>query len=125
MGEGGEGEGKGAEFGSKLDVQGQDGGRTSDIDGQGVGGLENWTIFMDVICVSSLTVFVSFLKVLSLAGKISEKMREKKLLVKIKALLLIKSLKGCKWLILLKTAAKIRETFASSSCNQILHWLTH
>ena len=95
MGEGGEGEGKGAEFGSKLDVQGQDGGRISDIDGQGVGGLENWTIFMDVICVSSLTVFVSFLKVLSLAGKISEKMREKKLLVKIKALLLIKSLKGC------------------------------
>ena len=90
-----------------------------------MGGLENWTIFMDVICVSSLTVFVSFLKVLSLAGKISEKMREKKLLVKTKALLLIKSLKGCKWLILLKTAAKIRETFASSSCNQILHWLTH
>ena len=47
-GEGGE-EGKGAGFGSKLDVQGQDGGRLSDIDGQGVGGLENWTIFMDVI----------------------------------------------------------------------------
>ena len=93
-GEGGE-EGKGAGFGSKLDVQGQDGGRISDIDGQGVGGLENWTIFMDVIWVSSLTVFVSFLKVLSLAGKISEKKREKKLLVKIKALLLIKSLKGC------------------------------
>ena len=39
----------------KLDVQGQEGGR---IFGRrwtrGVGGLKNWTIFMDVICVSSL-----------------------------------------------------------------------
>ena len=29
-------------------------GKILDIDGQGGGGLENWTIFMDVICVSSL-----------------------------------------------------------------------
>ena len=35
----------------KLDVHGQGGGRILDIDGQGVGGLENWTIFMDVIYV--------------------------------------------------------------------------
>ena len=41
----------------KLDVQGQGGGRILDIDGQGgVGGLENWTILMDVICISSLPV---------------------------------------------------------------------
>ena len=40
----------------KLDVQGQGVGRISDVDGQGQGGLENWTIFMDVICVSSLKV---------------------------------------------------------------------
>ena len=41
----------------KLDVQCQEGGRILDVDGQGVkwgGGLENWTIFMDVTCVSSL-----------------------------------------------------------------------
>ena len=38
----------------KLDVQGQGGGRILDVDGQGGGGFENWTIFMDVICVSSL-----------------------------------------------------------------------
>ena len=41
----------------KLDVQGQGGRR---IFGRrwtrGMGGLENWTIFMDVICVSSLRV---------------------------------------------------------------------
>ena len=36
----------------KLDVQGKEGGRILDVDGQR--GLENWTIFMDVICVSSL-----------------------------------------------------------------------
>ena len=41
----------------KLDVQVQAGGRIVDVDGQGgVEGLENWTISMDVICVSSLTV---------------------------------------------------------------------
>ena len=39
----------------KLDVQGQGGGRFSDVGGQGGwGGLENRTIFMDVICVSPL-----------------------------------------------------------------------
>ena len=39
----------------KLDVQGQRGGKISDLDGQGrVGVLENCTIFMDIICVSSL-----------------------------------------------------------------------
>ena len=32
------------------------GGRILDVHGQGVGGLENWTIFMDVICVSCLRV---------------------------------------------------------------------
>ena len=36
----------------KLDVQGQGDGRTLEVGV--VGGLENWTIFMDVICVSSL-----------------------------------------------------------------------
>ena len=35
----------------KLDFQGQGGGRILDVD---VGGLENWTVFMYVICVSSL-----------------------------------------------------------------------
>ena len=39
----------------KLYVQGQGGDRILDVDGQGGGTLENWTIFMDVICVSSLT----------------------------------------------------------------------
>ena len=38
----------------KLAVQGQGCRRILDVDGQGVEGLENWTIFMDVICVSSL-----------------------------------------------------------------------
>ena len=38
----------------KVDVQDQGGGRTLDVDGQGGGGLENWIIFMNVICVSSL-----------------------------------------------------------------------
>ena len=37
-----------------LDVQGQEGGRILDVYGQrGVEGLENWTIFLDVIYVSS------------------------------------------------------------------------
>ena len=36
----------------KLDVQGQGGGRISDVDGQGVRGLENWTLFLDVLCAS-------------------------------------------------------------------------
>ena len=40
----------------KFDVQSQKGGRILNVDGQGgVEGLENWTIFMDVICASSLT----------------------------------------------------------------------
>ena len=39
----------------KLDAQRQGSGRILDVDGQGVwGGDENWTISMDVICVSSL-----------------------------------------------------------------------
>ena len=42
----------------KLDVHGQESGKNLDLDGQGVGGLENWTIFMDVICVSFLKRFV-------------------------------------------------------------------
>ena len=41
----------------KLDVQGQGGGRISGVDDYGVRGFENWTIFMDVICVSFLSVF--------------------------------------------------------------------
>ena len=41
----------------KLDVQGQGDGTTLDVDGEaGVGGLKNGTIFMNVLCVSSLTV---------------------------------------------------------------------
>ena len=32
-----------------MDVQGQEGGRMLEIDGQEVEGLEIWTIFMDVI----------------------------------------------------------------------------
>ena len=41
----------------KLDVQGQRGGRILDVDGQGgEEGLENWTIFMDIICVLSLSL---------------------------------------------------------------------
>ena len=44
----------------KLDVQGQGGGRILDVDGQGgVVRLENWTIFMHVICVSSLSYLSS------------------------------------------------------------------
>ena len=39
----------------KLDVQDQGGGRILDVAGQGgVRGLENWTIFMDVIFLSPL-----------------------------------------------------------------------
>ena len=41
----------------KWDVQVQGGGRILDIEGQGGVGLELWTIFMDVICVSSLINF--------------------------------------------------------------------
>ena len=41
----------------KLRVQGQGGERTLDVDGQGGGGLKNWTVFMDVICVSSPIFF--------------------------------------------------------------------
>ena len=44
----------------KLDVQGQEGGRILNVDGKGGwAGLENWTIFMDVICVSSLNNIMS------------------------------------------------------------------
>ena len=50
-GRGGRG-GLGVRF--KLDVQVQEGGRILDVDGQGGWGLENRTIFMDVICASSL-----------------------------------------------------------------------
>ena len=43
-----------------MDVQGQGSGRILDVDGQGgVEVLENWTIFMDVICVLSLVSFKS------------------------------------------------------------------
>ena len=42
-------------FRLKLDVQGQGGGRVLDGDDQGGEILESWIIFMDVICVSSLT----------------------------------------------------------------------
>lgn len=38
----------------KSDVLGQEGGRILDIDEQGLWGLENWTTFMDVICISSV-----------------------------------------------------------------------
>ena len=38
----------------KLDVQDQGGVKVLDVDGQGSGALENDTIFMEVICVSSL-----------------------------------------------------------------------
>lgn len=38
----------------KLNVQGQGGGRISDIDKQGDEGLETWTIFMDIVWLSSL-----------------------------------------------------------------------
>ena len=38
----------------KLNERGQEGGNILDVDRQGVGDLENYTIFMDVICVSSL-----------------------------------------------------------------------
>ena len=41
---------------SNLDVQGQGSGKNLDVVEQGVGGLENWTIFMDVMCVSSLNI---------------------------------------------------------------------
>ena len=45
----------------KLDVQGQGVGRILDVDGQGWwGGLENLTILMDVICVSSLNRITIF-----------------------------------------------------------------
>ena len=47
--------GEGGRVRLKLDVQGQEIGGISDADRQdGVGGLENWRIFMDIICVLSL-----------------------------------------------------------------------
>ena len=40
-----------------VDVQGQGGGRMLDVVWtRGMGGLENWTVFKDVTCVSSLIV---------------------------------------------------------------------
>ena len=43
----------------KLDVQGQGVGSILDVNGQGgVRSLKNWIIFMDVICVSSLKVWL-------------------------------------------------------------------
>ena len=45
----------------KLDVQGQGGGRILDVAIQGGWGLENWTILMDVIFVSSFTCFLVML----------------------------------------------------------------
>ena len=42
----------------KLYVQGQEGEKISDVYGQGVTSLENWTIFMDVICVLFLIAIV-------------------------------------------------------------------
>ena len=42
----------------KLDIQGQGGGRILDADGQWGGDHENWTIFMDVICVSFLIISI-------------------------------------------------------------------
>ena len=48
------GGGRGGGVRLKLDVQGQGGGWILDVDGQGGGGLENWIIFMDVKCLSSL-----------------------------------------------------------------------
>ena len=44
----------------ELDVQGQGGGRILDVDGQGRGGLENWPVFMDAICVLFLEGSVYF-----------------------------------------------------------------
>ena len=45
----------------KLNIQGQGGGRSWKVGGQGVGSLDNWTIFMDVICISSLILMRLFL----------------------------------------------------------------
>ena len=53
---GGEG-GKGVRL--ELEFQGQEDASILDVDGQGGGGLENWAIFMDIICVSSLTGFIT------------------------------------------------------------------
>ena len=53
----------------KLVVQGQGGGRILYVirqGGGGEGGFENWTIFMDVICVSSLITQVFNVLVVSL-----------------------------------------------------------
>ena len=44
-----------------MDVQAQGSERILKVDGQGGwGGLENWIIFMDVICVSYLTSLLLF-----------------------------------------------------------------
>ena len=47
----------------KLDVQGQGSGRILKVDGVRV--LENWAIFLDVICVSFVMVFSVLLDLLS------------------------------------------------------------
>ena len=40
----------------KLVMEGEGGQRILEVDGQGgLGGIENWTVFMDVICASPLT----------------------------------------------------------------------
>ena len=44
----------GGGFRLKMNSASQGGGRILDLDRQRGGGLENWTIFMGVICVSSL-----------------------------------------------------------------------
>ena len=47
----------------KLDVQSQGDERILNVDGQGGGCIENWTILMDVICVSSLGLIQSEFKI--------------------------------------------------------------
>ena len=47
----------------KLDVQDLGCRRISDVDGQGLGGLETSTTFMDAICISSLSLKVDIVTV--------------------------------------------------------------
>ena len=54
--------------GLKLYVQGQRGGTISYVDGQGGRGPENYTFFMDVVCVSSL-IYWMYKKVLAIKKK--------------------------------------------------------
>ena len=55
----------------KLDAPSQGGGRILDVNGQGVGGLENWIIFMDFICLS----FIRTLNFLFFFGRFNWKKR--------------------------------------------------